>query len=191
MDDEEKTKVKIKAIIILEMIGRPVEHLKEVMPKLIETIGKEKGIKITSTKSHEPKKFDNKNEKGEVIEMPEDQMLYTTFSEVELESEDIFDIIRVCFNYLPSNIEIVEPESFKFNNIDLNSLLSGLMAKLHNYDSIAKAAMFENQVLAKELSKLAGPKLKVEEVRPEENNNSAQETAVKETKKKSKKAKAD
>ncbi len=158
-------KQKIKATIIIEMMGRPVEHLKEVMEKLItEQIGKEKGTKVTGKRDHEPKKVESKDEDGKPISVAEDQTLYTTFSEVDLEADDIFDIIRISFVYMPANIEIVSPTQLNFSNIDLNSLVNGLLAKLHNYDYVAKAALMENQLLGSKLASLTQPRLRMEPV---------------------------
>jgi len=167
MANEEKQK--IKATIILEMIGRPKEHLAEVMAKIIEEIGKEKGVKVTGKKDNEPKNLENKDKEGKVIEVSEEQMLYTTFSEVDLEMDDIFSLIKISFVYMPANIEIVSPHDFKFSNLDFGSLMNGVIAKLHNYDSVAKAAMMENQILARKLAQFSKPRLNIEPADQDDN----------------------
>ena len=55
---------KIKAAVIFEMMGRPPEHLKETMNKLIDTIGQEKGVNILKKKIHEVKKIEDKDAQG-------------------------------------------------------------------------------------------------------------------------------
>ncbi|MEK6817231.1 MAG: hypothetical protein AABX80_00355, partial [Nanoarchaeota archaeon] len=65
----------IKAVFILEIIGKPKEHLVATLEKLIEAIDKEKGVKVIEKKIKEP------------IEMKNNKDFYTTFAEVEIEVE--------------------------------------------------------------------------------------------------------
>lgn len=136
------------------MMGRPAEHLEKAAEELIETLGKEKGIKITSKVLHELKTVENKDINGKIIEMPEEQKLLSTFAEVELRADDLMSLVNICFKYMPSHIEIVEPENFVINNFEVNSLLNEIAAKMHNYDAIAKSAIMQNQILARKFQEL-------------------------------------
>jgi hypothetical protein len=133
------------------MIGRPKEHLKETMEKLIETVLLEKGINLINKNIHAAKKIDNKDRGGNVIAEGE---LFSTFSEIEIEAENITDIIRLAFKYLPSHVEIIEPEGFKFRNNDMNLMINEILSRLHNYDAVAKAALMNNQVLASRIEEI-------------------------------------
>src|SRR3989338_6668810 len=91
----------IKVIFILEIVGRPKEHLVKTLDGLIEAINKEKGIKVIEKKINEP------------IELKNNKDFYTTFAEVEVEVEEILQIAMLMFKYMPANIEIIEPEDRK------------------------------------------------------------------------------
>lgn len=138
---------KIIARFIIEMMGRPKEHLMSVMKDLVSKVEKERGISVLNKTIHEPKKIEQKDEN-----FGED--LYSTFAEVEIETQDMYVILSFVFNYMPSHIEIISPENFQFTNANFNSMINNILVKLHHYDSIAKTAMMHNQVLSKKLYEL-------------------------------------
>ena len=88
----------IRATIILEIIGKPAEHLVETLENLIKSIGDEKGVKVKEKKIHEP------------TQLKEQKEFYTTFAEIELETDNILNIVIIMFKNMPSHIEIIEPE---------------------------------------------------------------------------------
>ena len=157
----------IEASIILQMMGRPAEHLQTAAEELILALGKEKGIKITSKILHELKIVENKDQEGKVISMPEDQKLYSTFAEIELEAENIMALVAICFKYMPAHIEITEPENFIISNFEIGAVLNEITAKMHNYDAIAKSALMQNQILAQkfqQMQKFGAPGIKISEI---------------------------
>ncbi len=140
---------KIRAFFIFEMLGRPAEHLKESLNKLIDQLGKQKGIEIVKKEVHEPKKLDEKDKNGKVIT---GENLFTSFCEIEILANNLNLIFAIIFNMLPSHVEIIEPEEYRFKNFELSSLLTDLTVKLHKYDEIAKVLMFERKNLLDKLS---------------------------------------
>lgn len=177
---------RIKLLLIYEILGRPPEHIKEALEKLIEQIGKNPGIKILERKVHEPhavekeKNEDNKEVKESVIKV---ENLFSTFAEVEIEANSLDLVFQLALNTLPSSIQILEPSELKLKNFDLNSVLGGLTAKLHQYDEIAKAMMLERNNLIniiKEIQDKTGVKM----VRFEEGAERRNEETKEEKKKK-------
>ena len=141
---------KIKARILFEMIGRPKEHLKKAMTDLIEIIKKEKGIVVSSHKIHEAKKIEK-----EVMEKNKyEGEMFSTFSEVEIEFEQIMTVFSLCFKYLPSHVEIVSPENFSMDNLDMNAIANEIINRIHHYDSIAKTMLIQNSILSKRVEEL-------------------------------------
>jgi hypothetical protein len=130
----------IKAVLIFEMLGRPAEHLKETLAKFVETIGKEKGVSITSKKLNEPKKIE-----------PSEKELYTTFAEIEANFKNLETLIGIVFVYMPSHIEILSPTEINIKNFEINSLLSNLTMRLHKYDELAKVMGMERELLKNKL----------------------------------------
>ena len=141
----------ITARMMFEMLGRPPEHLIETMTGLIEAIGAEKGIKVKDKKIHDARKIDNKDKEGNIIT---DGELYSTFSEIEVEAESVSSLLSLQFKYLPAHMELISPEEFKWTNGDFNMMANEILAKLHQYDAVAKSALMNNQILAKKISEL-------------------------------------
>jgi len=129
----------MRAIFILEIIGRPPEHLTETLNKIIGQIDEEKGIKVVEKKIKEP------------IEMEKQKGFYTTFAEVEIEVEEVLQIVMLMFKYMPANIEIIEPELISLTNNGWSDILSELTRRLHGYDEIARVLQMKNAKIQKEL----------------------------------------
>ncbi len=136
--------MKIRAIFIFEVLGRPPEHITQALDGIIKRIGDNKGIIIEKKVIHEPKRFEGKGGEG----------LFTSFAEVELATENIMDLFHIVLNYLPSNIEIIEPDNLGLRNFDLTEVLTGLTIKLHKYDEVAKVLTFENNNLNNQINDL-------------------------------------
>ena len=132
----------ITALFTFEILGKPPEHIVETLEKLIEQLGKQKGVKIKNKIIHEPKEIEQEGKKTG---------LFTTFAEVEIQTEDIKLILAITLNMLPAHVEIVEPMEFHLKNFELSSLLTELTVKIHKYDEIAKAILIERNTLLNKL----------------------------------------
>ena len=139
---------KIRTLFIFEILGKPAEHIKESLVKLVEGLEKQKGIEIVRREIHEPKKAESKDEDGKMIVSDD---LFSTFAEVEVETEDINLILAIVLNMLPAHVEIIEPSEYKFKNFELSSFLSELTVKIHRYDEMAKVMLFERDNLLRKL----------------------------------------
>ncbi|MDP2672243.1 MAG: hypothetical protein Q8O84_00325 [Nanoarchaeota archaeon] len=133
------SKTGIKAVFILEIIGRPKEHLVKTLDGLIEAINKEKGVKVIEKKINEP------------IELKNNKDFYTTFAEVEIEVEEILQIAMLMFKYMPANIEIIEPELIALSNNKLNEIFNELARRLHAYDEVARVLQMQTAKLQRDL----------------------------------------
>ena len=138
---------KIKAVLILEILGKPAEHIKKVLGEIVDNLGKESKITLISKKI------------ADVKELPEQKGIFTTFAEVEIES-CLDKLMMIIFGYMPSHIEIIYPEDLKINNADLNLFFNELARKLHQYDELAKTMLIEREIIAKQIQE---GKIKVEE----------------------------
>ncbi len=145
--DEE---VKINAILILEIIGKPKEYLVETLNKIIEQIDKEKGVQIKRKEIKEPIPM---KEKAEIMDEEKIQKedFYTTFAEIEVEADDILYLNALMFKYMPSHIEIISPELIVLSNTGWNEILNELTRRLHGYDEIARVMQVEKAILEKKL----------------------------------------
>lgn len=135
---------KIKAILVLDVIGKPPEHLVEILGKVIEEMKGEKGVEVISKKIREP------------VPMKSRKEFYTTFAEVEVDVDEIDYLSGLMFKYMPANIEVVSPEIMAIANNKIGELLNNLVIKLHGYDELAKIMQIEKQVLFKKIKELGG-----------------------------------
>jgi hypothetical protein len=133
---------KVTAIMIFEAMGRPKEHLKDALKELVDNMEKEKGVKITEVKMNEP------------VLVKDQKDLYTNFAEVEMEAEGPEHIAGMMFKFMPSNVEIVEPENLKIASHVYSDILSEITRRLHKYDEIARVIQMEKQVLENKIKEL-------------------------------------
>lgn len=129
----------IGVMFILEIVGRPPEHLTESLEKIIKEMEKEKGVSVKSKSIKEPK----------LMEGQED--FYTTFAEVEMEVEEIANLLILMFKYMPAHIEILSPELIALTNNGWNDILNELARRLHGYDEVARVLQHRTTQLQEKL----------------------------------------
>ena len=127
---------KIKAILILEILGRPADFVKQTLLEMIDKLGKEKEVKIISKTIAEPKTI----EEG----------VFSSFAEVEIETT-MQTLMMLIFAYMPSHMDIITPEELRIKNSDLNMFFNELIRKLHQYDEVAKAMIIERETFVRRL----------------------------------------
>jgi len=125
--------------IILEILGRPKEHVIEALNILVSKIGTEQGVKIIDKTLHDP------------IPVQDSKDLFTTFAEILVELDSLENYFGIMFAYMPSNMEIIKPEKISLSNQDLSQLGYKIIHRLHDYDAITKKALIENEILIKKL----------------------------------------
>jgi hypothetical protein len=132
----------IRAVLILEMVGRPASHLTETMEKIIQEMEKEKGVEIISKEIKEP------------VEIKENKEFFSTFCEIEVEVKEIAYLAILLFKYMPAHIEILEPELIALTNNGWGDILNEIARRLHSYDEVARILQFRNAELERKLSEL-------------------------------------
>lgn len=145
---------KIQTSMVIEILGRPPEHVTEAINGIVEKIGTEKGVKLLEKTCHEP------------IPVEGSKDLFTTFADIMVELDSLDDYFKVMFTYMPSHIELISPEKITLINSDLNMLGNKLMQRLHEYDAITKKVILEHDIALKKLQEVA-PHL-VSEVNPQQ-----------------------
>lgn len=129
----------ITAILIIEVLGRPAEHVATALEQLIERLGKEQELQVTNKKIYEPKQTEKT------------QNMFLAFAEIEIKVKNLARLAEICFAYMPSSVEIIQPYDLKMTLNDANAILNLLVARLHGYDSIAKRLTIENAILQNQL----------------------------------------
>lgn len=132
----------IKASLILEIMGRPAGHIKEALNTLVIKMGGEEGVELIDKKYHEPKPIKDTKD------------LFTCFAEVNVKFDSLERFFAVIMGYMPSNVEVYEPDKFRMETHEINSLGNFITSKLHRYDEIVKRVMTERDILFKQLQYL-------------------------------------
>jgi len=130
---------KITSMFVLEIIGRPPEYLIENLNGIIKKIGEEKGVCIKNTKINPP------------VLMKDQKDFFTSFAEIELETENVLYLAILMFKYMPAYIEIISPQNVSLTNSDLNDVFNELTRRLHGYDEIVRIVQAEKIILEKKL----------------------------------------
>ena len=133
---------KIRVMMIIEVLGRPPEHLIETLNNLIEKINSEKGVKVVDKKISEPNPLQNQ------------ENLFTAFAELEVEVEEVLQITMLMFKYMPAHIDVLYPEDLQLTNHELNDILNELTRRLHGYDEVARIIQSEKAILERKLKEL-------------------------------------
>jgi len=146
------TEKSITVSFILEVIGRPKEHLVQALEEIISSMGTEKKASVISKKIHDPVVMKNQPE------------FFTTYAEIEIKVEELLILASLIFKYMPANIEIISPEKLTFDNNSLSEILSEITRKLHGYDELARMMQAEKRMFLKKIEELT-PK-EVEKKKP-------------------------
>ncbi len=115
----------IIAHAIVEIAGSPKDFVDNTMKLVLDKIKEEEGIKLLSKTKHKAKKYEK---------------VFSTFSELSLEFQNITALIDFCFRYLPSHLEIEEPGNITLRREDLADMMNELLLRLHKSDMIVKDA---------------------------------------------------
>ncbi len=126
---------KIICKLVIEVLGKPEQHVTDTLKLLLKKMrDEEEGVKILNGKVHKPKK------EGD---------FFSSFAEIDAELADFALLSGICFNYMPSSIEIIEPEKLDLKALKISDFINDLMAKLHDVDMRLKSITSQNIVLDK------------------------------------------
>ena len=138
--------VKVTAMMVIEILGRPKEHLVESLQKIIDQIKEEKGVSLEDSRIHEVKEMKDKPD------------MFTTFAEVEVKVDSPLNLAILMFKYMPAHIEIIAPENINLTNNGYGDILNELTRRLHGYDEVARVLQAEKQIMENQIRKLAPKK---------------------------------
>ncbi|MFH1521518.1 MAG: hypothetical protein ABIF18_01015 [archaeon] len=125
----------VRSIMIVEMAGRPAEHLTEALEKHIGILNDVKDITVHSIKVSEPREIELPE--GENKISPNEKM-WTAFAEADFECESFARLSETMFDFMPSSIEVIEPSKITLGMTEITDLLNNISGRMHRYDEIAK-----------------------------------------------------
>ncbi len=133
---------KISAMLVLEVMGRPAEHLTETLNSLARKISEEKGVKVTDTKVNSP------------VLIKDQKNFYTSFAEIEVEVENMLNLAILMFKYMPAHIEVISPQNISLTNVEWGDIFSELTRRLHGYEEVARILQAEKVILENKLREI-------------------------------------
>lgn len=134
----------IRCHAVIELIGKPKEHIEGTMKEYVEKIKNEDSIQVIDVQVAETKQMETGAKQEEMI-----KEMWATFAELDMLVKDPMTLTYFCFDYMPSSIEIVEPEKLSYGNNDLTEFFNDLQARLHKLDMMAKQMKSELVFLRK------------------------------------------
>ena len=159
----------IRCRAIIEVLGKPKEHVEKSIKDYIEHIKKDAELVILNEEYSETKEIEEtitepleEREQNKVTSrMASDEAvtekdlqkdkkvhnLWSKFVELDLVIKGTSKLIAFCFDYMPSSLEVLKPEHLIMTNPELSSFLNDLQARLHNVDMAVKQLKAENDFL--------------------------------------------
>jgi len=125
---------------IIEVLGKPKEHVEQTLKDYVKQIKESKDIKVIK-EDFAPAE-------------PQQKTLYSAFVELEMWVNGVANLVWFCFDYMPSSVEVIEPETIKYKSHDFSGFLNDLQARLHGLDMIIKKVTTESQILQKNTKQL-------------------------------------
>ena len=132
---------KILFRVVVEVLGKPKEHVDSTLKGYLQ-------------KLKENSRYEVLKEDLAELKQHEQSELWMAFAELEIKTSGVAEIIDFCFDYMPSLIEIIEPEELQLDSLVVSSFLNDMQAKLHGVDMLAKQMKIENQLTNNSLAKL-------------------------------------
>jgi len=137
--EEKLEQGQIFARVILEMVGKPKEHIETTFRSYIGNLKADK--KFVVTKEH-------------IAEVRPLKELFSTFAELEMWVKDIPALVGFCFDYMPSSVEIIEPDQFIYKRREFSDFITDLQGRLHSLDVMVKNLNSENKFIKNNLKGL-------------------------------------
>ncbi|MBI1936256.1 hypothetical protein HYS31_07505 [Candidatus Woesearchaeota archaeon] len=129
----------IRCRTIIEVLGKPKEHVEASLNEYTKHIREDSELVVLNEESSETV------ERGH---------LWSKFAELDLVIKGTGKLISFCFEYMPSSLEVVKPESLMMQNSELSGFLNDLQARLHNVDMVVKQQKAENEFLKQNFNAL-------------------------------------
>ncbi len=146
----------IKANFIFEVIGKPADYVEESLKNLLDVLEKEKNAKVISREQHPSQVYE--------------ETLFSTFAEATILVENLRRFMNIVYDYMPSSIEITDPQELKIKYLDINVVMNELANSLHRHDIELKKLQFERNFLRNKLEEL-DEKLREEKEKEEKSSN--------------------
>jgi hypothetical protein len=129
----------IYARLIFEIFGKPKENVDTAIKLLVENLKEKEDLKIIVEKYFDAEEKEN---------------MWSNFVELELLSKNMDSFLGLIVDFLPSSIEILEPEKVNINSNEIAGVLNDLTVKLTHMSNEYQKSSLESAFLKKKLNTL-------------------------------------
>ncbi len=124
--DEALDKGSLLCRAICEILGKPKEYVEETAQLLVQ-----KAQELPEAQLLEV-------EVMEAIPQGKEGTVFSTFAEMQILFKNTKALMSFCFDFMPSSLELIEPEKIVMTNDIFASWLNELQGRLHQVDMVAK-----------------------------------------------------
>jgi len=130
----------IKVRVIFEILGKPKEHIEKTLREYIKAVKDNNAFKFISEEYAEAKE--------------QEDTLWSSFAELEGYAKNMQILTWLSVNFMPSNIEILEPSEIISTNKNLQDWLNDVLAKLHEISLLTKGLISKDKQMTVSLGTL-------------------------------------
>ncbi|MGM5483827.1 MAG: hypothetical protein ACQER9_02825 [Nanobdellota archaeon] len=129
-----------QARTIVEIMGKPEEHVKETMDAFILKASKDPRFTFSDYSIESPQKLEDS------------ESLYSSFAEIEFLTKDSLTLMNFVMDYMPTSIEVIEPSNINVQASYMSNLLTELAGRIHTIDNKLKKEASTNKIITKSLN---------------------------------------
>ena len=105
---------------IIEIVGKPKEYVEKTMADYLKKIKSDKNYEIVK----------------ETVEPAEQkENFFSSFVELEILIKNADLLLSFCFDYMPSSVEIIAPETTLLKNNEFTGFINDLQTRLHGLNT--------------------------------------------------------
>lgn len=136
-DKVDKGAIHLRAIF--EIFGKPKENVDDAIKLLVEKLKTMDQYKIILEKYFDAKEVEN---------------MWSNFVELEILAKDLNSVIDLVIDYLPSSIEIIEPENVTLNANDMAGVLNDLSVRIIEINQEYQKAIIQSNIMRDKLNQV-------------------------------------
>lgn len=131
----------LKVYVLLEIVGKPAEHVEKAIRAVMGQIKDTEGIEVLDEDIGKPEKTDDG--------------FYGVFAEFDAYVQSLQRVGYLATNYTPATIELVEPEEMQVGFDEFNEVFGDTLSKLHMNNMQINELKQRRQQMTRSLNALA------------------------------------
>ena len=135
----EVEKGKIHCRVMLQVAGSPKEHVENSLKGYVATIDSDEEFTIIES---------------DVSPAEKEGDYFSSFADIEMLAKDAGSLTALCFNYMPSSIELIDPKQVTYKKKELDTWFNDLLAKLHEISMLSKEVGAQNKTMIRNMNTL-------------------------------------